>query len=301
MASASQTPPSIQGDSDEGNPEQRSFIAYDLLFGRLRLPLPHHIAFVFSPPSLVFLFLVGITLAAFDLTQLRDIIPAWLAVLYWLASVLTYVGLSLVFLTVAALLQKCIPVLPIYLPLVSTLSICSVAALLYWPVLYSSNGAYQFPHPGIAVAFIIGVQPFETFYFRFLIPIYRPSVYETYGLLNMWEPEARSRKPRVLVAGSDQVEIASLLHVESQAHFVAITTRTQQLRHRARLADMLVQLAEVDGIQPHRSWWVSRAAAPILDESGPRPVLRLADGNEVAVAQARLTEVKDWLSAGESE
>lgn len=301
MASASHTPPSVQGDPSEGRPERRSFIAHDLLLGRLRLPLPHRIAFVFSSPSLVYLMLVGITLAAFDIAQLRNVMPTSLATLYWLACVFIYVTFNLILMQIAALVQQRIHALPIYLPLISTLAICLAAALFYCPILYFSGGTYTPPHLGIALAFIIGVQPLETFYFRFLIPIYRPFVYETYGLLDLWKPESKPAKPRFLVAGSDQVEIADLLHVESQAHFVAITTRTKQLRHRARLADMIVQLADVDGIQPHRSWWVSRAAAPVLDESGQRPVLRLADGSEISVAQARLGEVRAWLSAGERE
>ncbi|NIY99237.1 hypothetical protein HC022_24400 [Salipiger sp. HF18] len=58
---------------------------------------------------------------------------------------------------------------------------------------------------------------------------------------------------------------------------------------------MVAQTRPEDGIQPHRSWWVSRRTVGRLGTRSGREVLQLSDDSQVSVARGRVEDVRDWI------
>jgi DNA-binding LytR/AlgR family response regulator len=55
---------------------------------------------------------------------------------------------------------------------------------------------------------------------------------------------------------------------------------------RMRMSDALAMLEGEDGVKPHRSWWVARAAVSSLCRQGSRTIMRIPDGTEVPVSRS---------------
>ena len=64
-----------------------------------------------------------------------------------------------------------------------------------------------------------------------------------------------------------------------------------------RLRDAMVLIADVEGMQVHRSWWVARAAVEDVLRDGRNIRLKLARDIEAPVARANVVTLRDarWL------
>jgi DNA-binding LytR/AlgR family response regulator len=64
-----------------------------------------------------------------------------------------------------------------------------------------------------------------------------------------------------------------------------------------RLADAIRELAALEGLQTHRSWWVARQGLADVTKGDGRVTLKLKSGVEAPVSRANLKVVKDagWL------
>ncbi|MCT4557990.1 MAG: LytTR family transcriptional regulator [Pelagimonas sp.] len=123
-----------------------------------------------------------------------------------------------------------------------------------------------------------------------------PSLPVVHPLLNT--PQAIVPVPtpsRNILIGSAPIPLAQLRLIEAREHHVHVTTKTDSMTHRARLSDIIAQTDTLDGIQPHRSWWVSAGAARSLTREGQRHVLHLDDGTQVPVARSRVDTVRRFL------
>ncbi|MAU44128.1 MAG: hypothetical protein CMP09_04690 [Yangia sp.] len=67
------------------------------------------------------------------------------------------------------------------------------------------------------------------------------------------------------------------------------------LTERAQLLDIVAQTRPEDGIQPHRSSWVSRRAVRRLGKRSGREGLQPSDDSQVPVARSRVEDVRDWI------
>jgi DNA-binding LytR/AlgR family response regulator len=116
------------------------------------------------------------------------------------------------------------------------------------------------------------------------------------------EPEKTEEAPgrSVLVAG-EQLSVGRLRYIEARQHLVDIRLDGRSVTHRARLSDIIAQTDLNDGMQPHRSWWVSANSEPRLIRDGARYMLKLADDTTIPVARGRVAEVQAWLDAGHSD
>lgn len=100
-----------------------------------------------------------------------------------------------------------------------------------------------------------------------------------------------------VVLGGQKFALEQLHYVKSEEHYLRISAGDSELTLRGRLADLLAQMPQDAGLQPHRSWWVARDAVAGLRRGGQSDVLLLADGGEVPVARGRRAHVREILQA----
>lgn len=103
-----------------------------------------------------------------------------------------------------------------------------------------------------------------------------------------------------VVVGGQKFTLDQLHHVKSEEHYLRISAGLGELTLRGRLADLLAQVPEDAGLQPHRSWWVARGAVAGLRRGGQSDVLLLTDGTEVPVARGRRAHVRETVQAWQS-
>lgn len=84
--------------------------------------------------------------------------------------------------------------------------------------------------------------------------------------------------------------------VQSHDHYLLVWTSGRRTMVRGRMTDALRQLSQLDGISPHRSWWVARSDIQCIERQGRDVVLRLCDGAQVPIARGRVESVRQWLS-----
>lgn len=88
-----------------------------------------------------------------------------------------------------------------------------------------------------------------------------------------------------------------ILCVENEDHYIRVHTTAGNALILMRLRDAIAQLADIDGEQVHRSWWVARAAVANVIRTERRIELRLTDGRDVPVSRtgAALLRERGWL------
>ncbi|WP_052261614.1 LytTR family DNA-binding domain-containing protein [Leisingera sp. ANG-M1] len=111
-------------------------------------------------------------------------------------------------------------------------------------------------------------------------------------------PAAEPASARPVVLGGKSFALEDLRYVKSEEHYLRVATQTGQQTLRGRLGDLIAQVPAGAGIQPHRSWWVARAAVAGLKRGSQSDVLLLEEGIRVPVARGRRAQVRetarDW-------
>ncbi len=251
---------------------------HDLRFDEIFRALSHRVSFLFY----------AITLLAFFVTDppgLHDHLPAVLAAPLWLLAFAIYLPVYIGAIYLLARLQRAGLPLPIPTPLIGAIALAPTTGLIEPFAAYLSGGTYQ-PHVlQKFLIFFVAVQTFEAVFYRFVLPATQRAD----------EDDGASGDTRHLTVAGSKVPVNKVRHIEAQQHFVRIQLSDGSVMYRARLSDIVAQTAPEDGLQPHRSWWVSRDAAPSLMQEGQRYVLRLDDQTKVPVSRARLAEVQSWM------
>ena len=85
-----------------------------------------------------------------------------------------------------------------------------------------------------------------------------------------------------------------ILYVQSMEHRGCIRTKHGDLVERYRFLDLMQILNYIDGVQPHRSYWVPTHAILHLEEDADRLNIVLSSGDKIAVARTRRSEIEDW-------
>ncbi len=80
-------------------------------------------------------------------------------------------------------------------------------------------------------------------------------------------------------------------------HYVRVHTVLGSALVLMRLRDAMVLVAEVEGMQVHRSWWVARGAVEDVLRDGRNLRLKLPRGIEAPVARANIAVLRDarWV------
>lgn len=105
----------------------------------------------------------------------------------------------------------------------------------------------------------------------------RPPLRSATGILDAVPPERRG----------------AILAVAAEDHYLRIhTDRGDSLVH-GRFGDALGELAELEGLQVHRSWWVARSAVEGAEKEGDRLSLVLQNGLRVPVSRTYIVGVRE--------
>lgn len=88
----------------------------------------------------------------------------------------------------------------------------------------------------------------------------------------------------------------ALLTVQAQDHYVEVTTTRGRELVLIRLSDAENELAALDGMRVHRSWWVTRGAVDTLKRANGRLVIRTTDGRTIPVSRGNEKAVREWLN-----
>ena len=90
---------------------------------------------------------------------------------------------------------------------------------------------------------------------------------------------------------------SDIIALEMEDHYVRVHTALGSALVLMRLRDAMVLVAETEGMQVHRSWWVARGAVEDVLRDGRNVRLKLARGLEAPVARAKTVELRDarWI------
>jgi hypothetical protein len=87
-----------------------------------------------------------------------------------------------------------------------------------------------------------------------------------------------------------------LISLNSQDHYVKVTTSFGSDLILMRLSDAVIELKDHDGVQPHRSWWISKKHIVGVKTVAGKKVLELKNGDLIPVSRANLKNVTKFLS-----
>ncbi|WP_423187915.1 LytTR family DNA-binding domain-containing protein [Alishewanella sp. d11] len=104
-----------------------------------------------------------------------------------------------------------------------------------------------------------------------------------------------STTPDALQALLPKSKQGELLYLKSELHYLLVVTEAGQTLILANLKDAITLCANIAGIQPHRSYWVSKKAIKALRKTGREGSLILHNGQEIPVSRNKLNHVKTFL------
>ena len=76
-----------------------------------------------------------------------------------------------------------------------------------------------------------------------------------------------------------------ILSLQAQDHYVQVTTARGRDMVLVRLEDAIAELAPLEGVRTHRSWWVATSAITSLKRDGSRQIAILKNGEKVPVSR----------------
>lgn len=85
--------------------------------------------------------------------------------------------------------------------------------------------------------------------------------------------------------------------VKSTDHYLEVNCDGAVSFVRGRMKDAVSHLADADGLQVHRSWWVARGSVDRVETRGRDKVIVLHDGRQIPVARSRVQALRDrrWM------
>ncbi|WP_165759783.1 LytTR family DNA-binding domain-containing protein [Falsiruegeria litorea] len=103
-------------------------------------------------------------------------------------------------------------------------------------------------------------------------------------------PETSDDAARFIRIAGRSLPMDSVRCVRNEEHYLVVKTTMGTLRLRARMNDLLMQVSDDDGIQAHRSFWVSTDEA--LELRGTTIMTR--SGCVIPVSRYRMKAVRAW-------
>ncbi len=86
-------------------------------------------------------------------------------------------------------------------------------------------------------------------------------------------------------------------YMRMEDHYLRVFTDDGDGMTLHRMSDAIRDLAETDGMQVHKSWWVSEAAVKEIRQENRKRIILTRDGTEVPVGRSFETRLKDagWI------
>ncbi len=99
--------------------------------------------------------------------------------------------------------------------------------------------------------------------------------------------------PNLLMERLPHAKRGPVLHMTMQDHYVSVTTNKGTELVLMRMADAVAALAKEDGLQIHRSHWISKSAISDVKRENGQPVVVMNDGKEFPVSRTFVKAAKD--------
>ena len=112
--------------------------------------------------------------------------------------------------------------------------------------------------------------------------------------LQIIEKRGAIQDVETVVLGEHTLKVLDILYVQAMEHHVCIYKKEGELVERSRFRDLIQILNDIDGVQPHRSYWVPTRAILHLEGDADRLNIVLISGDEIAMARTRRSEIEDW-------
>ncbi|MEL6707752.1 MAG: LytTR family DNA-binding domain-containing protein [Pseudomonadota bacterium] len=111
------------------------------------------------------------------------------------------------------------------------------------------------------------------------------------------EPAVPEPAPNPLLDALPAELGSDIIALEMEDHYVRVHTALGSELVLMRLRDAMVHVADIEGRQTHRSWWVARGAVEDAQRDGRNVRLVLARGIEAPVSRAQVSELKEagWI------
>ena len=117
-------------------------------------------------------------------------------------------------------------------------------------------------YPVVLISLVI----FEWLFYCFFVPII--------------EKRGTTQDIETVVLGDHTLTVLDILYVQAM--------------EQSRFRDLMQILNYIDGVQPHRSYWVPTHAILHLEGDADRLNIVLSSGDKIAVARTRRSEIEDW-------
>lgn len=271
------------------NLSQRKFLAKDVTGLEIGMSIAELITVVLSRQCILYqAFAFGLLLLS-DPPSLLSHLSMPAAALVWLVAFIQYFVMFFMVCFAFVFAQSRGWIGFVRTPFIGLITITPIIATCEIFIHWLSGPEYNIVLLPRVLTYFLILQLFEGIFMRYVLPHLREDENHAIG-------EAEPDGPRICIGGR-QIRTDKILYLEAQEHFVRIVMTDETFSHRVRLGDLVAQLDESMGIQPHRSWWVSQAAQPRLVKQGAKYGLHLVDGTEVPLARARIDMVSTWLGA----
>ena len=87
-----------------------------------------------------------------------------------------------------------------------------------------------------------------------------------------------------------------LISLNSQDHYVKVTTSMGSELILMRLSDAIMELEGFDGLQPHRSWWIAKKHVKQIKLVNNKKAIELSNGDLVPISRAKIKDVSSYLN-----
>lgn len=87
-----------------------------------------------------------------------------------------------------------------------------------------------------------------------------------------------------------------LISLNSQDHYVKVTTSMGSELILMRLSDAIMELEGFDGLQPHRSWWIAKKHVKQINTVNNKKSIELSNGELVPISRAKIKDVSSYLN-----
>lgn len=243
-----------------------------------------------SPWMLIWDLLAVAILVLSNVHDYRELLGIPLAAFLWLIMIFTITGFYLLILYLCINLSKRFTGFFIYFPVVGLIAMTITSFLNNFNYALMSGEAYTFELASSHLLFnlLLGFL-FETMFMFFVYPV----VLQGFDVGDDFE-DITSPNRRIVVAGKT-FTVDEINYVSAQDHYLEVNTQASSELLRGRLADVVGQLSGVDGMMPHRSYWVARKVVEGIGGKSGAKVLKLTDGTHIPIARSKVANVQKWL------
>lgn len=87
-----------------------------------------------------------------------------------------------------------------------------------------------------------------------------------------------------------------VIYLKSELHYLQVVTEVGKALILCSLKNAINELETIQGVQPHRSYWVNNKYVASLEKNGREGRLNLHDGGFIPVSRSRLASVRQTLN-----